>query len=246
MPTFDELVPIADESAFIFVGTIVRTGASPMPGHPASHSSVVVSVADVIKAPAGMRLDGQEVTVSLHQHLDPGRYVFFADPVAVGTGLAVKERAHLDGSERDAAAQALERAYVEKMARRLEAAALVALGTEGDFRPLFPPAERRGRVAWALARFELERVLKGKGRGHVTLVGPVPASKRLPRAPALRPGRRAILILQRPPEGALPHIPAEDRQAVFFIADVLDIQPPDRLETLERMVRGPEKEDRHA
>jgi hypothetical protein len=206
----------------------------------------VVSVTDVIKTPEGMRLDGQEVTVSLHHPLEPGRYVFFADPVAVGRGLAVKELTHLDGSERDTAAQALERSYVEKMARRLEAAALVALGTEAEFRPLFAPADRRGRVPWAVAGFELERVLKGKGKGYVVLVGPVPASKRLPRVPALRPGRRAILILQRPPEDALRHIPADEHPAAYFIADVLDIQPPERIETLVRILRGSEKEERHA
>jgi hypothetical protein len=177
------------------------------------------------------------MTVQLRNPLDAGNYVFFADPM--GVGLAVKERAHLDGSERGVAAEALERAFVVRMKQRIEGAFLVALGTEGEFRPLFPPSKGLGRVPWAIARFGLERVLKGREtQPEVTLVGPVPASKRLPRAPALRPGRRAILILQRPPVDALEHLPADERQAAAFIADVLDIVPPERIDTIVHIIEG--------
>ena len=93
-----------------------------------------------------------------------------------------------------------------------------------------------------MARFEIERVLKGRKLRRVTLVGPIHASKHLPRAPALRAGRYAILILQRPPEDAMERLPEEDRQTAAFIADTYDIQPPDRLEALERIIRGSDRE----
>lgn len=240
MPSHDELIPVADESVFIFTGSIARTGASTVPTVPVDSATVVVSVDDVIKAPAGMRgLAGREVTVKLLHPIEPGHYVFFADPLAVGAGIAVRERAHLDGKARSQAASAVERGFSALISRRAEEAFLVALGTIGAVRFLVPPAERRGRAPWAVAPFDIERVLKGRGKPrHVTLVGPGLAWKRLPRTPALRAGVRAILILQHPPSEALEHLPADERQAAAFIADTLDIQPPDRLETISQMIKA--------
>ena len=188
-------------------------------------------------------LVGREVTVHLRDPLSEGTYVFFADPVSIGGTIAVRETAHLDGKQRGDAEAAVERGYAERLAPRLEAASLVALGTIGDVTPVFPPSERRGRVPWALARFDIERVLKGpRSRRHMTLIGPSPASKHLPQAPALRAGVHAILLLQRPPEEAMEHIPNRERQTAGFIAETSDIQPPDRAEHLVRILRAAERE----
>jgi hypothetical protein len=243
MPSLDELVTIAEAAVFIFSGSITRTGASTLSAIPVDANTVVVTVDEVIKVPDGLRnFAGSEVTVQLRHPLAAGHYVFFADPMAVGQGIAVREVAHLEGRERADALAAVERGYTARMAPRLEAAVLVALGTEGEIKPLLPPAERRARVPWALARFEIERVLKGRKLRHVTLVGPVPASKRLPRAPALRAGRYAILILQRPPEGAIEHIPEDERKGALFIAETADIQPPERFEILTQIIGATENE----
>jgi hypothetical protein len=240
MASFGDLVPIANASAFIFTGAITRTGTSTVPVHPVDAATVVVSVEEVIKAPLGLRsLAGREVTVQLRHTLAAGRYVFFADPLAIGAGIVVKEQAHLEATadaEAEAAA-AVERGFAAKIAPRVQAAFLVALGTVGEVRPLLSPAERRGRVPWAMAPFEIERVLKGKGKPrHVTLLGPLHASKFLPQAPALRAGLHAILILQRPPEDAIKLLREDERQAVAFIAATSDIQPPDHLEVMVHII----------
>ena len=240
MPPVD-LAPVADASAFIFTGSITRAGAATMATVPVNDATVVVTVDDVVKAPLGMRsFAGHQVTVQLQRPLAAGRYVFFADPLAVGGGLAVRERAHLDASSsatETEAAEAVERGYAARIEPQLKAATLVALGAIGEVRPLLPPAERRGRVPWALARFAIEQVLKGdSGLRGVTLVGPVRASKRLPHAPALRPGLRAILLLQPPPGDALELVPRDDRREIAFIAEPSDIQPPERLPTLARIL----------
>jgi hypothetical protein len=243
MPSLDELVTIAEAAAFIFTGSITRPGTSTVSAVSVDANTVVVSVDEVIKVPAGLRnFAGSEVTVQLRHPLLSGHYVFFAEPMTVGEGIAVREIAHLEGRERADAVAAVERAYAARMAQRLEAATLVALGTVGEVRPLLPPAERRARVPWALARFEVERVLKGRKLRHVTLVGPVPASKRLPRAPALRAGLHAILILQRPPEEAIEHIPEDERKGALFIAETTDIQPPERFEALAQIIGDTENE----
>jgi hypothetical protein len=232
----DDFASVADSSAFVFAANIMGPAGEATRTDGATVTAVVT---DVLKAPAGMSgLVGREVTVHLRSPLTGGRYVIFADPVSVGGRITVRETAHLDEEQRDDAVAAIERGYAARLAPRLEAAAVVALGTIGDVTPVFPPAERRGRVPWALAPFGVERVLKGpRSRRRLTLIGPSPASKRLPRAPALRAGVHAILLLQAPPKEAVEHIPSRDRQTAGFIAETSDIQPPDRAEDLERILR---------
>lgn len=237
----DDFVSVADSSAFIFVAKIAERGNRE--GR-TEGGTVTAAVSDVLKAPAGMGgLVGREVTVHLRSPLSEGTYVIFADPVSVGTTVTVRETAHLDGKQRDDAVAAIRRGYEARLAPRLEAATLVALGTIGDVTPVFPPAERRGRVPWALAPFGIERVLKGpRSRRRVTLIGPSPASKRLPRAPALRAGVHAILLLQEPPKDAIEHIPTRERQTAGFIAETSDIQPAEHAEDIERILRNEGRE----
>ncbi len=244
MTLIDEFAHIANSSAFVFSAEI---GEPEPAGDTAGHRDdrlVTALVRHVLKAPDGLRgLAGREVTVQLSDPLSEGHYVLFANPVSVGATIVVRETAHLDEEQRGEAEAAIERGYAERLGPRLEAAWLVALGTIGEVTHVFPPAERRGRVPWALARFDVERVLKGpSSRRRVTLIGPSPASKHLPQAPALRAGVRAILLLQRPPEYALEHVPKGERQAAGFIAETSDIQPPAREEDLARILAAEGRE----
>ena len=244
MSSFDDLAVLADTSAFIFTGSITRASASTVPGLPVEATTVLVSVEDAIKIPAGLRsFAGREVTVQLRHPLATGHYVFFADPLAVGEGIAVKERAHLDGRERGGVGGSEPRLCCPD-----DAAPGGGIPGGVGHRGRSPPSPltcgpARGGVPWAVAPFEIERVLKGKGKlRHVTLIGPLHASKLLPRAPALRAGLHAILILQRPPQEAIECVADDERQAMAFIADTSDIQPPERIATLERIISGTEKE----
>jgi hypothetical protein len=235
MTSNDELASIANSSAFILTADVIGSARA---ATDAEERTVTALVRDVMKTPAGMGgLVGREVTVHLLQPLSEGRYVFFAHLVSVGDTITVRETTHLDAEQRDDAEAAVERGYAVRLAPRLEAAWLVVLGTIGEVTPVFPPSERLERVPWALAPFDIERVLKGpRARRHLTLIGPSPASKKLPRSPALRAGVHAILLLQRPPEEAMEHVPRGERQASGFIADTSDIQPPERAEQLVRIL----------
>jgi hypothetical protein len=235
-----QLIPLADSSVFIFVGSI---GPEPT-REEAPAARYPVSVEQVIKAPVGLRgsLKGT-VTVQMAHPAPPGRYVFFADPVSVGAHIALKERAHLEATLLEEVVAAVIEGYVARLEPRLGAAFIVALGVVGEVRHLTKPAERRGHVPWAYAPLEIERLLKGKKTKHIALVGPNPASKRLPRAPALRAGTRAIFILQHPPQEALDLLREESRQSVVgFAADTFDIQPLERLDLIERTLGHGEEE----
>jgi hypothetical protein len=241
MTSPDDLVDLADNSLFIFTGSIAPAATPAAPT--ADRSTVAVRVEDVIKVPVGFhRLAGTNITMHLQEPLHEGDYVFFADPVAVGQGLDVRERAHLPATERARVEAAVKRGYALLIKRRAEAATFVVLGEVGTVTPLLPPAEWRKQVPWALAPLEVERQLKGKGkRSRLTLIGPVRGSKRIPRAPALRAGLKAVFILHRPPPDALRHVPDDADASAVFIADTSDIQPLERLETIERILRGGEQ-----
>ena len=128
------IAPIANFAAFIFTGAILRREATPAD---TAYTAVVVAVRDVIKLPSGMRgFAEREVTVHLRHPLSEGHYVFFADPVSVGSTITLRERTHLDATERSEAEAAVERGYAARLAPRLEAAVLVALGTTGPITPV--------------------------------------------------------------------------------------------------------------
>jgi hypothetical protein len=243
MPYQGDLAPLADSAAFVFTGSIARAGAATMPTVPVNAATVVVVVDDVVKAPPGLSsFAGREVTVQLLQPLSAGRYLFFADPLAVGGGLAVRERAHFDASAAVAssfAADAVERGYAARIGPRMHVAALVALGKIGEVTPIRVVDERDLGVPWAMAPFSIERVFRGKhGRGHVTLVGLSRASRYMPRTPTLRRGLRAILVMTAPPTEAIEALPEAERERALFIADTADIQPPERWRTIEQIAAG--------
>ena len=234
MTTTVNLDALADASPFIFVGSI-RGGAS---------TSALVTVEDALRTPAGLsNMKGREVTVLLSGPLPAGRYVFFADHAAVGATITVRERGHIDATQPSAIEQVIaaqSRAFASRIAKRTQAATVVALGTVGEVQPLGDQGggQITREVAWATAPFTLERVLKGDDNMRsAVLVGPRIATSRLPLVPALRSGLRAILFLQQPPREAIDALPAAKRGAALFIEQSSDIQSPDKLPEIERMVR---------
>lgn len=231
----DDLNSLADESPFIF-------GGETQPGEHASHTAIVVPD-EVIRVPEGWKgLAGKRVTVRVAEPLKPGRYIFFADPWAVGTELTVQARAHLEAGSRTADERviaAVRESYVRLIARHAEAATLVVLGTLGAVHPLTEGTGRPRGIPWADAPLEIQRVLKGAEKvTHATVVGPRYATRRLPMRPALHPGLQAIFFLSPPPPEALELLPRSHRDSAFFLAAAADIQPPDRLPIIEQALRG--------
>jgi hypothetical protein len=239
----DVVSPEAYAAAFIFTGTIERTGAATMTPLPIDERTAIVSVDDVVQAPPGMRsFAGRQVTVGLLAPLAAGRYVFFADLWAVGKGIAVRERAHADASAQTARvpiAAALEDVTVKALTARAQEATLIAVGTLGEVRQLTSLQPRPKGVPWALATLTVEQVVKGPaGTRAVPVVGPRYASKFLVTAPPLRLGVRAIFLLRQPPPDALAVVPAPDRASARFVAASADIQPVERLASLVSIVTG--------
>jgi hypothetical protein len=238
---------LADASPYIFIGSIKRTRASNFSTLPVDSATVVVQVEEMVRTPLGhTAIPSEELTVQLKGPLGDGRYVFFADPWASGDNIAVRERAHLaaeDPNVREQIMAAMERGYAMRIAPRLQAAKLVTLATVGEPRLLPDAGERKKTVDWVVAPLELEEVIKADPPIVAAfLLGPRFGSKRLPRAPAVQPGRRAVLFLQSPPVEALEAFPDVPPDQAVFIADTSDIQPPDRLVVIAQLVGELQKE----
>jgi hypothetical protein len=236
----------ATSSPYIFSGVIGRMGASTVPSVPVDANTAIVAVDDVARAPPGLSsFAGREVTVQLLEPLGPGRYVFFAEPMAIGGGIAVRERAHLEApaqaAVREQVTSMIESDYAAAAGERLVGATLVALGTIGEVRSLNAEDEREEGVPWAEAPLRVERVLKGDASlTEVNLVGPRYATSRLPRTPPLRPHLRAIFFLRAPPPEAEESLSrSRGPGPLFFIADTQDVHPAERLATLEALLRNP-------
>ncbi len=246
MTSIADLDAQADAAPFVFIGSVVRSDASTVHTVQADSSTAVVTIEEALRTPSGFtNLNGREVTVRLLAPLEPGVYVFFADPLAVGEGIAVQERAHLDASTESARAEvseAMERGYAARIRPRIDAATVVALGVVGQVGPLTAVSQQDDdSVAWGTAPLQIEQLLKGARRpGGVVLIGPLAPTRRFPRTPTLRPGRRAVMMLHSPPPEAIELIPARNRRTTFFIADTDDIQPPGRLEQIARIIGGHE------
>jgi len=67
-------------------------------------------------------------------------------------------------------------------------------------------------------------------------VGPSYASRHLPSAPPLRPELHALFFLTAPPREGIDRLTGSERNAAFHIATSRDIQPPDRLAAIERLL----------
>jgi hypothetical protein len=222
----EDLVSLAGQSPFIFGGEILS-----------EDSSAVVVVDEVIRVPEGLTgLAGSHVTVHLTHPLKRGRYIFFADPFAVGTSVSVRERAHLEGDSPESSERvlaAMRESYARLIDGRFEPAALVVLGTLGDVRAL---TEGRPRgIPWAEAPLKIERTLKGPAKlHHAVVLGPRYGSRKIPAAPPLRPGLHAIFFLTHAPHEAV-ELSGESRDVAFHIATSWDIQPPERLTEIEHI-----------
>jgi len=234
----ETLNSLADESPFIF-------GGETQPGEPVSKTAVVV-MDELIRVPEGWKgLAGTRATVRLTEPLAPGRYIFFADPFAVGDELVLQVRALLEAASRsvdERVTAAVHDSYLRLIARRAEAAEVVVLGTLGAVHPLTQGSGRPRGVPWAETPLEVKSVLKGPEKlKSGIVVGPRYATRHLPMRPALHPRLHAIFFLTSPPPEALELLPPKRGESVFFLATAMDIQPPDRLSSIEHALRGKRK-----
>jgi hypothetical protein len=231
-------------SQLIFRGTIKRLGAAAMAGVPVSASTAVVSVDEVISAPAPVGgLTGREITVALRQPMREGRQaVFFATGWIYGTGLAVREVDRLEGGQttaelRKAVADAARRNEEADLAERLARAELVVVGrvvrtVDVSREGRRPRSEHDPGLFRAL--LQAETVLKGAASpgGELSFLFANSRDVAWRRAPKPQEGQTGVWILFRDERPGL----RVDGLTAF---DPRDVQPLERAGTVRRLLASP-------
>jgi hypothetical protein len=246
VPALDQLTR---ESSYIFLGTATKTKASTIELLPASDSTVIVRVDDVLHAPATLaNYTGQEVTVQLREanSVQAGqRLVFFTNGGLFGQGIALKEVGHLappagaaDPSKllRAQIAQALQKESDEDLGRRMAGAELIVVGKVLETRPAKLP--ERGPMTehdpeWWETEIQIQSVEKGQQAGQTVSVLFANSLDYLwAQAPKLKPGEAGIFVLHRN-EVSWPGI-----EKFYTLVNPLDVQPIGRLEPVRQILKG--------
>jgi hypothetical protein len=215
-------------SHIIFVGRVVKAGASNVELAAASEATAVVRVEELLDAPANVAgIKGQDVTVQL---LRAGgmkaeqRAVFFTNGVLFGQHLAVKEAGQLPVPADRAALKTQIAAVRTKIAdealqARIANATVVIVGKVLSVKDM-PEAGPKGTEHegdWAVAAVQIEAIEKGKFDGRtVQVYFPQSRDERWLLSPKFKVGEQGIWLLHHEPNLGLPESALSALRALDF------------------------------
>ena len=242
---------MSDEAPFVFVGTVVRTGASTLPSIEPDDRTAVVRVDRVLRAPQQMEtIAGREITVRLRSRTENGTAaVFEAEGWMYGESMAVIEtRRRRPPAETPSAAAAEHEtesaAAADRAARfrqtlkaRADDASSVVVGRVVSVRAAGDTAAvtaEEGRLSehdpqWAVATVEVDQAIKGRPPKTVDVLFATSQDVMWHRAPKLIVGQRAVMMLQK----GVPEAP--DARA-NVVVHPLDVRPPDAAELVAEVL----------
>jgi hypothetical protein len=197
------------EASFVFGGTVQRAADSSLSAIPAGPATAVVRVERVYFAPPDLANQaGQEVTVIYAEpagtEQESGARVFFADPVAYGETLAVREIGSIaEPDDHDAIEKLVDRVTGEMEEERLKdhlaSADAVVHGTVSELRAA-PEGSRRFSEHdpdWWIATIRVKRSFKGDIDKTVRVRYPNSRDVRWYETPKPVEGQEAIFVLHR-------------------------------------------------
>lgn len=237
-----EVEELVRQSRFIFRGTIARLNASAMPQVPASPSTAVVRVDEVLQAPPALGdLTGTEITVQLaepEETREGQELLFFANPWLYGEGIAVQEVAHrgvtaeVGALSQSVSAAAEGQAEAQLAARIAEADAVIA-GRVHETRPVdggaVQPVSEHAPEWWE-ARIGIESVEKGEvAEQSVSVLYPRSMDIIWRDAPKLEVGDHCVWLLRRVTV-------AEVGAPAYTVTSALDAHTMDQLPRLRRLI----------
>lgn len=231
---------LAAQSNFVFQGTVTRLNATTEPQVPASASTAVVRVENVIEGDnMASDIKGKEITVELlkPRSVATGRPVLFFSNVAVaGKSLAVKEVAHFEVA-RDSKLAAQVGDYVKRkpelaLQARINGADLIITGTVASVRR----PEQRGPKGsehdpeWTEATVDVQSTEKGPAQQRVTVWFPASDDIAWFRSPKFQAGQSGVFLLRRSRENGLQG---------FTALDPLDFQPISERDHIRQLITRP-------
>jgi hypothetical protein len=240
----EQVQELLDRSQWVIEGTVQQVGAVTLPEVQPSAHTFVVHVDEVLHGPPEFQ-DHKGRQITLYSDQPKGleaktSAVFFTRSWLYGRTLAVIEVGRLPKEasplqdDIEAAAQA---AADRRLAARIAKAQLVVVGEVVDLGSgpeLRRPVETEHHPEWASAFVKVQDALKGKPEGDtLRVVFPRSSDELWTESPKLEQGQRAILILQEDQqEKGWPVLRVPGLTAL----DPLDVQPPEQLDRVRKLV----------
>jgi hypothetical protein len=245
----------AQAAEFVFVGTVRREGASDVATIPASGSTAIVAVEEVLHAPDVLAgFGGQEVTVLLAA---PGsvseglRATFFTTVVAFADGLGLAEvaRSPVDaevGALSSRVAEARASTTEQRMQDHVARADVIVSGRVADVRTPSPASVlSSGAEApvsehdphWMEAVISVDSVVKGTQQpGETVVLFPSSMDVAWASAPKLHVGQEGVYLLHRQePTPELSPTLRAGGPAVLTALDPLDVQPSGEIDHVRQL-----------
>jgi hypothetical protein len=240
---------VNDEAPFVFVGTVVRTGASTLPSIEPDDRTAVVRVDRVLRAPQQMEaIAGREITLRLRTRADVGATaVFEAEGWRYGESLAVIElrrrRAPAEPPSATAAAHETESAAAadraERFRRELKVRAdeastvvvgrVVAVRASPETASATQEFQTEHDPQWAVATVEVDSAIKGRAPRTVEVLFATSRDVMWENAPKLAVGQQAVMLLQK----GVPDVPDSKANVVLH---PLDVRPADTAGFVEELL----------
>jgi hypothetical protein len=245
------------ESNIVFVGTVVRVGATSFPAVPVSARSLVVHVEGVLDKPAAVRLAvGDSVTVEARRDSawqEGTRAIFYTTGWIFGQGVAVREVGHetmpaqlsaADLAQRRTTFQELQRQVSDStLQARIRAADMIVVGRVETIRAPTMMAQLHRRITehdadWQEAIIVVDSMLKGPASQRVVVRFPASLDIAWHRLPKFTAGEEGTFLLQRDSLSGAPHAMFAGRQVTAYTvaspADVLARADAPRVRALMR------------
>jgi hypothetical protein len=237
------LVEWVRQSSLIFEGTVKEVGGS-TPTVPTQKNTIIVKVDRVLEAlPPYGNVTGKDVTVRLR----PGSSVrpqekatFFTQVYSAGTSLGVDEVGRIPIEDVKAVQDRIKSARQiladEALTRRLASAQSVVAAVVTEVSPTEEAKEHKSEhdPLWWRATLRVESVEKGTAANGAVFVNFAKSDDVMwERSPKLKPGDRAIFLLQPGPERK-----AEFRVPGPYATDPLDELPVKELERVRRLLKA--------
>lgn len=242
-----EVEELLEVSQWVIRGRVGKVGAAATPDVPApADHLVVVRVQEMLFGPPELGDHvGRDVTLWTEnmQGLAAGRTaVFFTRSWFYGQGLGVVEVGRVMTKEspniREDIATAGQSLADRRLGERLRLARVVVLGSVVETRPgrrPEPDIQTEHHPDWWDADVQVERVIKGKVADKLVITYPASMDEMWIDAPKPERGQTAIWVLQQDQdEKGWPVLRVPGLTAL----DSLDVQPPDQLNRVVRLIEG--------
>ncbi|HEY4640463.1 MAG TPA: hypothetical protein VII75_03900 [Thermoanaerobaculia bacterium] len=241
------MVDLTRSSSVVFSGTVAKPHAA-LPSVPQGQNTAVVRVDDVLVQPATLNdLKSQLVTVRFRSGTSVAsgqKALFFTTVYSVGKDVGLDSVGVVNDmpAEQGRAELAKARDVIldQDIAARLNRASAVVVGTVREVKSM--ATEQRiseHDPEWAVATVAVESVVKGNtAGGSVTLWFAGSGDPFYARWPKLKPGQRAIFIVQHEdPRLTFAQTRSVRKSEGPYVIDAADVQPLSNLDRVKRLAR---------